>query len=32
MTKDPAVLRDSKSPRELVDTARLFAVSPDPAD
>jgi hypothetical protein len=32
MTKDPAILRDSQNPRELTDTARLYAASPDPAD
>jgi len=32
MIKDPAILRTSNDPRELCDTARLFAVSPDPAD
>jgi hypothetical protein len=30
--KDPDVLRYSTDPRELADTARLFAASPDPAD
>lgn len=32
MTKDPAILRDSAKPRELADTARLFAASSDPGD
>lgn len=32
MKKDPDILRDSKDPGELVDTARLFAASADPAD
>lgn len=32
MKKDPNVLRDSQNPRELVDTARLFAGSPDATD
>ena len=32
MIKDPAILRTSNDPRELCDTARLFAASPDPAD
>lgn len=32
MKKDPSILRDSRNPRELTDTARLYAASPDPAD
>lgn len=32
MPMDPTILRDSKNPRELVDTARRFAVSADAAD
>jgi hypothetical protein len=32
MKKDPAILRDSSDSRELTDTARLYAASPDPAD
>ncbi len=31
-TKDPVILATSKDPRELTDTARLFAASADPAD
>ena len=32
MKKDPNILRDSTDPRELIDTARLFAASADQAD
>ena len=32
MRKDPTILHYSKNPRELTDTARLFAASPDPTD
>ncbi len=32
MAMDPTILRDSKNPRELVDTARRFAMSSDPQD
>jgi hypothetical protein len=32
MKKDPDILRESDNPKELVNTARMFAASPDPAD
>ena len=32
MKKDPDILRESDDPKELVDTARLFAASQEPAD
>jgi len=32
MPKDPAILRDSKDPRELTNTAQFYAASAEPAD